>query len=232
MLQSKNLSIKQWSEEDRPREKLLQKGIFSLTDAELIAVIIGSGTRNETAVELGKKLLLQAHNDLNELSKFTVKELTKEVKGIGDAKAISIVAALELGRRRKNTSPSVQSSIQSSQQVAEFFYPILSDLSHEEFWILLLNRGNKVVSKMKVSSGGISQTVVDCRIIFKYAIQYAASALVLCHNHPSGTNAPSKEDKMITDKIREGAKLFDIAVLDHIIISGESYFSFADQNLL
>lgn len=232
MMETKLLSIKEWSQEDRPREKLLEKGIAALSDAELIAILIGSGTRNETAVELAKKILLLANNDLNQLSRLSVKELTKSTKGVGNAKAISIVAALELGRRRKRLDANQVVTITSSEHVASIFAPLLADLIQEEFWVLFLSRANKVVAKMKISIGGIHQAVVDTRIIFKYALQHAASGIVLCHNHPSGALLPSQEDKNITEKIKQGAKLFDMNVLDHIIIAGDSYYSFADHNIL
>lgn len=232
MQEVKSLRIKEWSLEDRPREKLMEKGLFSLSDAELIAIIIGSGTRNETAVELAKKVLLQADNDLNQLSKLSIKDLTKNIKGIGNAKAIGIVAALELGRRRKKLDMSQVLTITSSEHVASIFFPLLGDLAQEEFWVLLLTRANKVAAKMRISSGGIHQAIVDTRIIFKHAIQHAASGIILCHNHPSGTLSPSQEDKNITEKIKQGAKLFEMSVLDHVIIAGDAYYSFADHNIL
>ncbi len=232
MIENKSLSIKEWSLEDRPREKMLEKGLFALSDAELIAIIIGSGTRNETAVELAKKILLLANNDLNELSKFSVKHLTKNIKGVGNAKAIGIVAALELGRRRKKIDSSQVVAITSSHDAANIFLPIMSDLLQEEFWVLFLTRANKVAAKVRISTGGIHQAVVDTRIVFKHAIQHGASGIILCHNHPSGTLHPSQEDKNITEKIKQGAKLFEMNVLDHIIIAGDSYYSFADHNII
>ena len=226
-----NLKIKDWAVEDRPREKLLQKGILSLSDAELIALLIGSGTRNESAVELAKKVLKNANNNLNELGKFEIKDLQKN-KGIGEAKAITIMAALELGRRRKISDIIDKQKISSSNDVFNLFQPLLGDLPHEEFWILLLNRSNKIIDKFKISQGGISGTVIDVRLILKVAIEKLASSIILCHNHPSGNRMPSDADDSITHKLIEGGKLLDIKVLDHIIIADTQFFSFADEGKL
>ncbi|MBN1250579.1 MAG: DNA repair protein RadC [Bacteroidales bacterium] len=225
------LSIKNWAIEDRPREKLLLKGINSLSDAELIAILISSGSFEETAVELSKRIISSVDNNLNQLGKLSIKDLQK-FKGIGQAKAISIVAAMELGRRRKLSEIIIKENIQSSEQAYEIFNPVLEDLPHEEFWIAFLNRANKVIAKTRISQGGIAGTVIDVKIIMKLAIENLASGIILCHNHPSGNKKPSNEDIKITNKLIEAGKLLDISVLDHIIIANSSYFSFADQGLI
>ena len=231
MTEYKKLSIKEWSLEDRPREKLLVKGISSLSDAELIAIIIGSGTRDESAVELSRRILSSVQHNLNELGKLTVDDLQK-YKGIGEAKAIGIVAALELGRRRKLSEIIDRQKISSSQDVYEIFHPLLADLPHEEFWIVLLNRSNKVIERIKISQGGISGTVTDVRLILRTALEKLASSLILCHNHPSGNQQPSDADIAITQKVKESGKLMDIALLDHIIVTDGSYYSFADEGIM
>jgi DNA repair protein RadC len=231
MTEYKNLSIKEWSVEDRPREKLLSKGMNSLSDAELIAIILGSGTRDESAVEVARRVLASVNHNLNELGKLDVKSLTRH-KGIGEAKAISIVATLELGRRRKLTDVAERKSISSSSDVYQVFHPLLADLSHEEFWVMFLNRSNKIIGKSRISQGGLSGTVTDVRIILKMALDKLASGLILCHNHPSGNCKPSEADNNITSKIKEAAKIIDIAVLDHIIICDGLYYSFADEGCL
>lgn len=231
MTENEHLKIKDWALEDRPREKLLNKGIKSLTDAELIAILIGSGNKDESAVELSKKILKKANNNLNELGKQTVRDLL-ENKGIGIAKAITIIAALELGKRRKLSDVIIKNKISSSQDVYEIFSAILSDLSYEEFWIILLNRANKILDKIQISKGGITGTVTDIRIILKESIDKKATSIILCHNHPSGNIKPSDADINITKKIKEAGELMDIKVLDHIIISDNSYFSFADEGMM
>ncbi|HEY9082461.1 MAG TPA: DNA repair protein RadC [Vicingaceae bacterium] len=225
------LNIKAWSLEDRPREKLLSKGRSALSDAELIAILIGSGNRNETAVELSKKIFKSIDNDLNKLGKLSVKELM-QFKGIGEAKAISIVAALELGRRRKNTDNQLKKNIKSSKDVFEEVIGVMSDLPHEEFWVLFLDRRNAVIKKSNVSKGGVSGTVADAKIIFKEAMQLLASAVILCHNHPSGNLKPSDADIQLTKKMKEIGNLVDVPVLDHLIITDKSYFSFGDEGLI
>lgn len=225
------LNIKAWSLEDRPREKLLSKGRSALSDAELIAILIGSGNRNETAVELSKKIFKSIDNDLNKLGKLSVKELM-QFKGIGEAKAISIVAALELGRRRKNTDNQLKKNIKSSKDVFEEVIGVMSDLPHEEFWVLFLDRRNAVIKKSNVSKGGVSGTVADAKIIFKEAMQLLASAVILCHNHPSGNLKPSDADIQLTKKMKEIGNLLDVPVLDHLIITDKSYFSFGDEGLI
>jgi DNA repair protein RadC len=231
MVEYKNLSIKQWSLEDRPREKLLSKGISALTDAELIAIIIRAGTKDESAVELSKRILNSVHNNLNELGKLTVDDLLK-YNGIGEAKAISILAALELGRRRKNTESVKREKISSSRDIYDIFHPLLADLPNEEFWIILLNRSNKIIERQKISQGGISGTVTDIRIILKTALEKLASSVILCHNHPSGNPKPSDADISLTQKIKESGKIMDISILDHIIITDGTYYSFADEGLI
>lgn len=231
MEEYKNLSIKEWSFEDRPREKLLSKGISSLSDAELIAIIIGSGNRDESAVELSKRILGSVDHNLNELGKKSVDELIK-FKGIGEAKAIGIVAAMELGKRRKMSEIVQKQKITSSRDVYEMFHPVLADLPHEEFWVLLLNRSNKIIDKHKISQGGISGTVTDVRLILRLAIEKLASSVILCHNHPSGNNQPSDADVSITNKIKDAGKLMEIALLDHIIVTDGKYYSFADEGHL
>lgn len=231
MTEYKNLSIKEWSLEDRPREKLLAKGISSLSDAELIAIIIGSGTKDESAVELSRRILSAVQHNLNELGKLTVDDLQK-YKGIGEAKAIGIVAALELGRRRKLSDGIDRQKISSSRDIYEIFHPLLADLPHEEFWIILMNRSNKIIDRLKISQGGISGTVTDVRLILRTALEKLASSIILCHNHPSGNQQPSDADIVITQKVKESGKLMDIALLDHIIVTDGSYYSFADEGFI
>jgi len=225
------LKIKDWAEEDRPREKLLLKGINSLSDAEILAILIGSGSKNQTAVDLSKKILSQVNNNLHELGKQSINELTKN-KGIGQAKAITIIAALEIGRRRKLSDILNRKQINKSRDVFDVFHPILSDLPHEEFWILLLNRANKIISKIKISQGGITGTVIDIKMIIKNALEKLASSIILCHNHPSGNITASNADNDITNKLVEASKLFEIQVLDHVIIGDNKYYSYADDNKL
>ncbi len=226
-----HLTIKSWAEEDRPREKLLLKGKHVLSDAELIAILISSGNAEETAVELSKRILGKAEQNLNELSKMSVKELMG-FKGIGEAKAISIVAALELGRRRKEASATKRERITTSKDAVDIFQPLLGDYTHEEFWILFLNRANMIIGKQAVSSGGMSGTVVDPKIIFKAALDYKASSIVLCHNHPSGNIQPSEADTRLTKNIIAAGRVLEISVLDHIIVTQNSYYSFADEGMM
>jgi len=229
-LTPKNLTIKQWASEDRPREKLLTKGISTLSDTELLAILLSSGTKNMTAVELAKYTLSTVNNNLNTLGKLNVDELTK-INGIGQAKAVTIIAALELGKRRK-VSDINQEKIASSEDVFNLFYHKIGDIRHEEFWILYLSRANKVIDKQKISMGGVSGTIVDIRIILKHAIEKLASSIVLVHNHPSGNTNPSEEDKKLTKKIKQASELVDIAILDHVIIGDKKYYSFNDKGLL
>lgn len=223
--------IKYWAEDDRPREKLLGKGRHVLSEAELIAILIGSGSRNETAVELSKRILGAVENNLNSLGKLSVKELTK-FKGIGEAKAVSIVAALELGRRRKDSEILKRERVVTSKDVYEAMKGKMQDLPHEEFWLLMLSRSNAVVKTEMISRGGISGTVVDTKIIFKTAIEHYASSIIICHNHPSGNLKPSDADMRITKSIREAGKIMEIPLVDHLIIADEGYYSFADEGQL
>jgi len=221
-------TIKEWDDADRPREKLLAKGKQALSDAELIAILLGSGSRSESAVDLAKRILQSVQNNLPELSKMTIPELMK-FKGIGEAKAISIVAAMELGRRRRGADIFERKKISSSKDVFEIFQSELADSQYEEFWVLLLNRANKIMKKVKISDGGVSGTVADPKRIFRAAIDNMASAMILCHNHPSGNIVPSNADINLTKKIVNGASNFDIAVLDHVIIGDNRFYSFADE---
>ncbi|MBO4370815.1 MAG: DNA repair protein RadC [Paludibacteraceae bacterium] len=227
-----SVSIKDWAVEDRPREKMIHTGLSSMTDAELLAILIGSGTIGDSAVSLAQKLLRVADNDLVQLGRLGVKDLSAAVKGIGPAKATTIVAAMELARRRRSEAVQPGDTIRSSAQLARVFVPMLSDLPYEEFWVVLLNRANRMVAKYRISMGGVNNSVVDPRIVFKYALQHLASGLVFCHNHPSGNLSPSKQDLSLTKRLVSGAKLFDLQVLDHIIVGDGSYFSFADDGLL
>lgn len=226
-----HLKITHWAVEDRPREKLLLKGKGILSDAELIGILIGSGTRSQSAVDLAKLILSQVDNDLNQLAKLSVTDLQK-IKGIGEAKAISIVSALELGRRRKPTEIPKRPKISSSQDAYDLMKPELMDLQHETFWILLLNRAHQVVKKQVISSGGVSGTVADPKIIFKHALDHLSSALILIHNHPSGNLKPSEADIKLTYKLKQSGELLEVPVLDHIIFTDRDYFSFADQGIL
>ena len=222
--------IRSWAEDDRPREKLLLKGKSVLSDAELIAILIGSGSTNETAVDLSKRILASLGNKLSELGKLSVKDLTK-FKGIGEAKAITIIAALELGRRRKDSEPEKRVKITDSQTAFDIIYPYLGDLNHEEFWVIFLNRANQVIGKTNISKGGVSGTVVDPKVVFKEAVQFPASAIILAHNHPSGNLKPSNADHQLTKKLKDAGNSLDIPVLDHLIIGDRDYFSFVDEGV-
>jgi len=231
MNQEERINIKSWAEEDRPREKFLQKGKGSLTDAELIAILLGSGSRNESAVQLAQKVLKSVGNNLNELGKLNEFDLMK-FKGIGKAKAISIAASLELGRRRKESESNRKKKIVSSNAAFELITEVLSDLPHEEFWVILLNRANELIDRKNISKGGVSGTIADVKIILKSAIDKLASSIIVCHNHPSGNLKPSQQDIVLTQKIKEAASQIDVALLDHIIVGNNSYFSFADDGIL
>ena len=225
------IGIKFWAEDDRPREKLLQKGKVSLSDAELIAILIGSGSRNESAVQLSKRILASTGNQLSELGKLSVKKLC-EFKGIGPAKAVSIVAAMELGRRRRTEEALEKKKITSSASVFELMQPIIGELYHEEFWIIYLNNSNKVIEQLQLSKGGITGTLVDVRITLRKALEVGATSIILAHNHPSGTLRPSEADKELTQKLKTAAQSLDIKVLDPAIVTEKSYFSFADEGVL
>lgn len=225
-----NFPITNWSEEDKPREKLMLKGKSVLSDAELIAILIGSGNRNESAVDLSKRILGSIDNNLNALGKLTIQQLMK-FKGIGEAKAISIIAAMELGRRRRTEDFVELTKITSSQTIFQIMQPIIGELPHEEFWIIYLNNSNKVISKSQLSKGGITGTLVDTRLVFKVALEMGATSLILCHNHPSGTIMPSDADKLITKKLKLAGDSLDVKVLDHLIITETKYYSFADEGI-
>lgn len=226
-----SFSIKNWSHDDRPREKLLEKGRSALTDAELVAILISSGSRKESAVDLSRRILASIDNNLSELGKLSVKDL-QQFNGIGSAKAVTIVAALELGRRRREGAALSRKRISSSKSVFDVLQPILGDLPHEEFWILYLNNSNKILQKQQLSKGGITGTLVDPRLVLKVALSLGAVALILAHNHPSGTLKPSASDKQLTEKLKKAAESLDIRVLDHVIVTEKAYFSFADEGLL
>lgn len=231
MEEQHSFSIKSWAEGDRPREKLMQKGKAALSNAELTAILIGSGNREESAVELAQRILARSQNKLNELGRLSVSHLMK-FKGVGQAKAVSIVAALELGRRRRGEEALKRKKITSSKSVFELLQPVVGDLDHEEFWILYLNNSNKVLQKMQLSKGGITGTLVDVRLTYKKALEIGATAVILVHNHPSGTLNPSHPDKKLTRKLKTAGESLDIKVLDHLIITQKSYFSFADEGTL
>jgi len=230
-MEDNRLTIKKWAEEDRPREKLLLKGKAALSEAELIAILIGSGNTEQTAVELSQHILNQCDNNLANLARLSVKDLQK-FKGIGEAKAISIVAALELGRRRKEEEPAKRVKISSVRDAYELLKGDLMDLNHEEFWLVLLKRNNEVIRKEMLSRGGVSGTVVDPKIIFKRALEEMASSLILAHNHPSGNLKPSHDDLRLTKRLEEAGRSLDISIYDHLIITDHDYFSFADEGLL
>jgi DNA repair protein RadC len=225
------ISIKSWAEEDRPREKLSAQGRRALSDAELIAILIGSGSRTESAVELSKRILHHYGNDLNNLGKASISELSR-FKGIGEAKAISIIAALEIGRRRNETETKVLDTINGSKDAYNIMRRHLIDLNHEEFWVLMLNRSGKVIAKELISKGGLTGTVADPKIIFNLALQHSAASIVMAHNHPSGNLKPSQLDIELTKKIANAGKMLDMNVLDHLIITNDGFYSFADGGIL
>lgn len=230
--QKAKLNIKDWAEEDRPREKMLLKGASSLSDAELLGILIGSGNKNETAVELAQRILHSVSNNLNALGKLEIKDLIKNFNGIGEAKAITIIAALELGKRRKLSDAIIQPQIKSSEDVYQIFHPVLGDLRHEEVWLLLLNKANKVLKKFQVSKGGIAGTVVDIRMVMKEALDSLASGIILCHNHPSGNVSPSDDDNTLTSRLSDACRVMGVNLLDHVIIGDYSYYSYRDANCL
>jgi len=226
-----SISIKNWSDDDKPREKLVQKGKDVLSNAELLAILIGSGNREESAVDLSKRILASVDNNLNELGRLSIAQL-KTFKGIGEAKAVTIASALEIGRRRRGEEAQKVTKIKSSASVFNLLHSNIGDLEHEEFWIVYLNNSNKVLYTGQLSKGGITGTLVDVRLVLKQALELGAIALILAHNHPSGTLVPSTADKEITLKLKEAAKALDIKVLDHLIITQKEYFSFADEGIL
>lgn len=224
-------TIKNWATGDRPREKLIAKGRLSLTDAELLAILIGSGSTKESAVDLCKRILSATQNNLNQLGKMSLKQLTS-FNGIGEAKALTIIAAMELGRRRRGEETIEKVKITSSSSVFEVLQPVIGELDHEEFWILYLNNSNKIIEQFQISKGGITGTLVDVRITLRKALELGAVSLILAHNHPSGNLNPSEADKQLTRKLKTAAESLDIKILDHIIVTEKSYFSFADEGLL
>lgn len=225
------LTIKSWALDDRPREKLLAKGKTALSDAELIAILIGSGNRQESAVALSKRILQSVDGNINEFAKLSVEKLST-FKGIGEAKAISIITALELGKRRQLETALEKPKITSSKAVFDLMQPIIGDLEHEEFWVLFLNNSNKVLAKKQISKGGLTATIVDVRLLFKRALELASVGMIVCHNHPSGKLEPSQADKQLTEKIKLAGSTLDIKLLDHLIITEKWYFSFADEGVL
>ena len=231
MEEYRKLNIKEWAVEDRPREKMVYRGLSSLSDAELIAILIGSGNQEETAVELSRRIMERVKNNLNELGKLSIEDL-KKFKGIGEAKAITIIAAMELGRRRNQSDVLEMDKIVGSKDVARYFRPIIGDLPHEEFWALFLNRQNKIIDKQRLSQGGLTGTVIDVRLVLKMALEKHATSLIFAHNHPSGNLDPSDADKKITRQLKESAKIMDIPLLDHLIITQGGYYSFADEGIL
>lgn len=231
MEETKYFSIKNWSEDDKPREKLVLKGKHVLSDAELLAILIGSGSKNESAVDLCKRILQKSNNHLHQLQKQTVQQLMN-FKGIGEAKAITIVAALELANRIKKSEVQDLKKITCSSDVFQIMQPIIGDLPHEEFWVLCLNNSNKVIYQFQLSKGGLTSTIVDIRMLFKTALEHLATAIILLHNHPSGQLKPSSSDQQVTKKIAQAGEHLEIKLLDHVIITKESYYSFADEGLL
>ena len=230
-MENNSFPIKNWSEDDRPREKLILKGKSALSDADLIAILIGSGSRNESAVELSRRILSSVDNNLNALGKLSLTQLIA-FKGIGEAKAIAIIAAMDLGRRRRGENAVELKKITSSKMIFEIMQPIIGELPHEEFWIIYVNNSNNIISKSQLSKGGITATLVDVRLIFKNALEIGATGIVLCHNHPSGNLKASEVDIKITKKIKLAAESLDITILDHLIITEHGYFSFTDEGIL
>lgn len=229
--QMKKLNIKQWAEEDRPREKMIQKGAEALSDAELLAILIGSGNTEESAVSLMQRVLASCGNDLNQLGKWEVHDFS-HFKGFGPAKSITIMAALELGKRRKLQERPERATIFSSKDIYELFHPLLCDLAYEEFWVLLLNQASRVIDKTRISRGGIDQTTADVRSILREALIQRATQIALIHNHPSGNPRPSTEDQRLTQLVQKGAQTMNIRLIDHVVISDGKYFSFNDEEMI
>lgn len=225
------LNINQWAEEDRPREKMMQKGAEALSDAELLAILIGSGNTEESAVALMQRVLAACGNDLNRLSKWEVHDFSR-FKGLGFAKSITVMAALELGKRRKLQDCSERAVIRSSADVYELFHPLLCDLATEEFWVLLLNQASKVIDKVRISRGGIDQTTADVRTILREALLRRATQIILIHNHPSGSTRPSMDDKRLTEQVKKGAQTMNIHLADHVVVTDGRYYSFSDEGML
>jgi DNA repair protein RadC len=226
------LLVKNWAPEDRPREKLLLKGVDYLSNAELLAIIIGTGNKDETVVELSQQILRSVGNNINALGKLSIKHLIDNFKGIGEAKAVSIVAALELGKRRNLSEIIEKGKITDSKDIYNYFHPILCDLPYEEFWVLYLNMANKIIDRLKISQGGVSLTVVDSKLIYKEAINRLASKVIICHNHPSGNPQPSRQDDSLTRRIKIGIELLEMSLLDHVIVCDGQYYSYAEGGRL
>ncbi len=229
--EKESMAITSWALDDRPREKLILKGEAALSDAELVAILIGSGSRNESALNLSKRILASIENNLNKLGKLKVSDLTK-YKGIGEAKAVAVITALELGRRRRLEKALEISKIGGSKDVYEFMQPLIGELQYEEFWIVYLNNSNRILQKWRLSVGGMTGTAVDIRLVYKKAIEIYATAIILCHNHPSGKIQPSNADKQLTSKFKKASDILDVKLLDHLIITENAYFSFADESML
>lgn len=226
------LSIKEWAEDDRPREKVLQKGVSALSNAELLAILISSGNNEESAIQLSQRILNSVNNNLYGLGRLSLKDLVTNFKGIGVAKGVTILAALELGKRRAATDPLVRDVVRSSKDVYDALFPVLSDLPHEELWALFLNRSNRIIDKQKLSQGGIAETTFDMKILLKFAVNALASGIVLCHNHPSGNLRPSQADDQLTRRVSQAVKLLDIQLFDHLIIAENRYYSYSDEGKL
>lgn len=226
-----NKAIKLWSEDERPREKIKLHGVETLTDAELLAVMLGSGTKDKNVVELSREILDSVGGDLNQLARLTLHDFQSRFKGIGEAKAMHLLATLEFGRRRNATKIGDNDSIRTSKDIVDLMHPVISDLPVEEFWVILLNRKNRVIGKECVARGGVSAVLVDMRMLLKPAISRLASSIILCHNHPSGTASPSGEDRALTRRVAAAVELLDIRLIDHVIITSDAdqYFSFADR---
>jgi len=231
MNQKKLYGIKNWAPEDRPREKMMMKGRSALSDAELLAILLGSGNSKETALDLSKRILRDFDNDLNQLGKVSL-ERFMQYQGVGQAKAVSIVAALELGRRRRESQIKKTNSFTSSKDVFEYMQSTLADLQHEEFWAILLNVKNQIITKVQIGEGGTTQTIVDPKKLFRLALEHNTVNIIVCHNHPSGNITPSASDIQLTSKLYNGAKLLDLSLLDHIIAGDSHYYSFADEGVL
>lgn len=227
-----NTSIKSWAEDDRPREKLLNKGKHALSDAELIAILLGTGCKGESALELARRILHKSAGNLLELSRLSVPEMVRDFRGVGDAKAVTLIAALELGNRKRSSGALIRDKVSSSQDAFEYLRGFMGDSNYEEFWILILNRANHIKNKICISEGGFSGTIADPKKIFKIALENGGSSLILAHNHPSGNTRPSDADIGLTKRLKEAGRLLEMPIIDHIILGEEKYFSFADEGLL
>ena len=224
------LSIKEWAVDDRPREKALRNGISSLSNAELLAILIGSGSSDESAIQLSQRILSSVENNLHSLGRLSLRDMISRFKGIGMAKGVTILAAMELGRRRAATDPIVRDIIRSSRDVYDLLFPLLADLPHEELWALFLNRSQRIIDKQKLSQGGIAETSFDMKLLLKHAINALASGIILCHNHPSGNLRPSHADDQLTRHVAQAVKLMDMQLLDHVIIADNRYYSYSDEH--